>query len=189
VRRFQHVHADIDQRPAALQVLAPEHAPRRDPAAAQRLGADVEHPAERPRFDLPADHLRPGIEAVLEADDQLLPAGGGRVDHLARVAGVHRHRLLDQHVLPRLQRRDRVLGMNAVGRADADRVDIRLLQHAPVVGEEVGDAELLLRPGQRPFADVGDGRRADVRHRLEVAHLVREHPARADEGEVQRPLD
>src|SRR5438874_10129500 len=41
-----------------------------------RSGADVEDPAEISRLDLPAHHLRPGVEAVLEADDQVLSAGG-----------------------------------------------------------------------------------------------------------------
>ena len=147
VRRLEDVHADVDHRPAALEVLAAEHAPVRDAAAAQAPGADVEDLPERARRRSgrgSACVLR--LEAVLEADDQLLAAAAWpRRPSAAPSLRVHGHRLLDEHVLAGVERVDRVLGVQAVGRADADGVELRhLAEHLLVVGVHVLDAERVL---------------------------------------------
>jgi hypothetical protein len=180
--RLEDVHAQVDQGAAALEVLAAEDAPARDPAAAQRLAADVEHLAELPGLHLVVEHLAARLEAVLEADDELLARPPRGLDHLRRLAGGHRHRLLDQHVLAGVQRRDRVLGVQAVGRADADRVDLgHVAEHLVVVGVRPLDVVLVLDLGQGLFVHIRDGDDLDAGDALQVLHLVQRDPAGADE--------
>src|SRR5690606_16729125 len=66
VAHLQDVHADVDQRAAALQVLAAEHAPVGDAAAAQRLDAAEHDVAEDAVVGGLAEELGLGVVAVLE---------------------------------------------------------------------------------------------------------------------------
>ena len=51
--------------------------------------------------------------------DAILFRGG---DHPVAIFQRQRHRLLDHHMLARLQRRDRMLGVKRIGRGNVDRI-------------------------------------------------------------------
>ena len=114
-------------------------------------------------------------------------------DHGLPLHHVHADRLLDVHVGPGLDRRDRGQGVPVVGGADDHEVEVALGQHLPVVG--VGARGLLRRLSRR---DLGGGvrehrgvdvaerhdlrRRRDLQQPEEVALAV---PARADHPDPQ----
>jgi phosphomannomutase len=63
-------------------------------------------------------------EAVLEGDHQLPPVLLRRVNHGLRLVGIHRHGLFDDDMRLGAERIDRRRRVQAVGRADADRVGL-----------------------------------------------------------------
>ena len=65
-----------------------------------------------------------GHEALVVADHELAAELLSREDHLGGVFEIGGHRLLAEDVLAGLQAGDRQAGMLAVGRADADGVDV-----------------------------------------------------------------
>ena len=65
-----------------------------------------------------------GHEALVMADHELAAELLSREDHLGGVFEIGGHRLLAEDVLAGLQAGDRQAGMLAVGRADADGVDV-----------------------------------------------------------------
>ena len=70
-----------------------------------------------------------GMEAQVEADAEHESALARGSHHRAGVAGAERHRLLDEDVLARLERRDRLLGMQRVRRREVDGVDRGVGEH------------------------------------------------------------
>jgi hypothetical protein len=84
------------------------------------------------------------------------------VTNLAGLGSVHRERLLDQHVLARSQREDRVVVVHRVRRRNVDHVDVRIGDKRLVAGMRVRDAELVRETvrgslAARPDCDVNAG--------------------------------
>ena len=110
-----------------LQVRRPHLPDRADPAGGDQLTRQRErrHPA------------------VVEADhraDAALGRGGRRGHHRHALVDRVGQRLLDQHVLARLERRDRDLGVAVAGGADVDDVDVVAPDHRAPVGGRLGPA-------------------------------------------------
>ena len=124
------MHAYVDERAAAIKRLGVESAlaARRQPAAAIPGRSDEVDLAQFPALNaLPKRHgLRD--EPGLKVHGQNPVGRLGRVDHLARVGGIQRQRLLTEHVLPGRQRRQGGGMVDRVGSADANRVDLIQLQ-------------------------------------------------------------
>ena len=119
-------------------------------------------PAEHPSAGL----ARHRVVAVHEGNRSLEPASGGRVDERGRAGLVERERLLADHVLARLERREREGHVEVVGSADVDDVHVRRLD------ESLGRLEGALR------ADPGGGL-------LRAAHRGCDHaghPAAREQG-------
>ena len=89
MRGFKDVDADINQRSAALQILAPEYTPVGNPAPAQRLHPPVQYFAQFPVVDRLLDKLRARLVAMLEANDQLFAVLPRRIEHFLALARVH----------------------------------------------------------------------------------------------------
>ncbi len=115
-----------------LQVLRPHVAQLPQPA-----GGD-DPLGERERRDPP----------VVEADHRPDAAGRGRLGgpgHLLGLLDGVRQRLLAQHVLARLERSDRDLGVAVARRADVHQVDVVAPDQRPPVGLDRGPAEAVGR--------------------------------------------
>ena len=95
---FDHVHADVDHWPAALELFSAENAPVGDAAAAQCL-AFHEHDVSELAFVASAgDELSGRVKAELKAADQLFLRFLGRLDHLLALGRIHGHWLFGDHV-------------------------------------------------------------------------------------------
>ncbi len=113
-----------------------------------------------------------GHPAVGEADHRPDPTGGGGLGGANHVLGLlHRvgERLLAQHVLARLERRHRDLGVGVTGGADVDDVDVVALEQAPPVGLDGLPAEAVRRVVRRGLVASGDSRETRDRRGVEVA--------------------
>lgn len=150
--------------------------PRPNPMVVVHLG--VVNIAHQPALNRRTD--RHGLTAVahLEADTGLNPGGLDRVTNRERAGPVDPNGLLDNQVLARLRRRNRLLGVERVGRADIDNVD-------GVVGEEVAklrvDLErnpVLSTQRQRVQRPAGANRHdLRTRYALERLDMRPRHPA------------
>ena len=85
-------------------------------------GDDVAERAARPATADTCDVRQEPRPHGLHREQLALPGHG---DDLARLGGVHRERLLDQHRLARPQGEHRVVAMHRVRRGDVDDVDVR----------------------------------------------------------------
>ena len=182
---FQDVDADVDERAAALQILAAEHAPVGDAAPAQRLDAAEQDAAELPRVEGLAHELRARVEAVLEGDHQFairVPCCG---QHPFPGGGGVRQRLLAEDVAAGPQRVDGGLLVEPVGRADGDGAEIFLGQHLVPIGVRGGDAEALLVALHGRLGDVRHGDHLDVVAQGEFAHMRSGDAPGADEAVAQ----
>jgi len=120
------------------------------------------------------DVVRLPVDAVADQEPAVrLPAG---VDHLPALGRGRGHRLLAQHVLPRLCGAHGVLGVQRGGEDDVDGVDGRVVAQ-PVVGLVAVDAPL----GQ----PVGGGDRAGL---VAVAADERGEPQVPGAGEARKDL-
>ena len=151
--------------PAALQLLAPEHAPVGNPAPPERLHARIEDVAELPAVRCLAQELRAGVVAILKADHQLSPRLPGRRHHSLARLGAVRQRLLAQHVAAGLQRIDGGLLVQLVRRANRHRVQLLRGQHLVPVRIPGRNAKALPVPGNGFLGDVGH------RHHLHIVAL------------------
>ena len=86
-------------------------------------------------------------QALILVDHQLFAALLRRLDHALAIRQRRRHRLFAQHMLARLQRRNRNLRVAGVRRADAHRVHVRVGQQGfhTVVGLSAVTLRQLLR--------------------------------------------
>ena len=120
-----YVHADVDEGAAAVERLGVEGAlgAGREAPTTVPGRADEIHLAQFAALDalLEGDSL--GNEPGLKVDGEDPVSRLSRVDHLARVGGIQRQRLLAEHVLAGRQRRQGGGMVDGVGGADADRVD------------------------------------------------------------------
>src|SRR5262245_53943625 len=76
--------------------------------------------AVRSRADQIRCALHRRVEPMTWTDNEHDICGFGGVDHCSAVGDASRHRFLDQHVLPRLRRRDGLRGMQLVRGGDVD---------------------------------------------------------------------
>ena len=146
------------------------------------VGDDVDDLAQRAVGQQPPDlaHVREEARPHrLHQEELALPRLG---DELHRLGGVHRERLLAQHVLARAQGEQRVLVVHRVRRADVDGVDLRI-RHERLVGVvAVGDAEALAeRLGARRAARADRHRAPRLRLR-ELGRERRRDASRADDA-------
>ena len=163
---IQGVAADVRQSPRPGQIAPDEGAPRHPPPAPP-AGLDVVDLAQLAGLHDPLDHLHVGVVAGLEADAEDAPGAPRRAGHVDGLVEGHRHRLLHQHVLARLEGVDAGAVVGDVGGADADRSGVPL-QQAVVVLVGLGPAQpvRLDERGRFPGHDVADGDHLDVRHVL-----------------------
>ena len=102
-------------------------------------GDDVaEQPLREPVADDGHVWQEPGPHR-LHGEEPTLPR---HPEDLAGLGGVHRERLLDQHVLAGPQREDCVVVVHRVRRGHVDHVDVRIGHQRLVAGMPVRDAEL-----------------------------------------------
>ena len=130
------------------------------------------------------------LEAAAVSDRELTAGPLHRGDHLLAPRRRDLHRLLAQHVLPRLRRLDRVAGMECVRRDDVHDVDVRIVRHPAhrvvVVDAPVRDPVLrlpLLSLRRRPGDDPGEP--AVLRLLQRRCDLVGAQTAESDEREAE----
>src|SRR5262249_14018181 len=115
-------------------------------------------------------------------DGQLQPPPIGLVDQPLRLVGVHRHRLLDQHVLAGAQRLHRQLEVRRHRGGDDHRVDPRVVQQiAEVAGRADGP---VARPdaGQVLLSQVANRDDLAIGGLVEVADEIRSPVAVSDDA-------
>lgn len=127
--------------------------------------AGREHPLRRRQLD---------VEAVAEADHQPHVGARGRGDHAVGVGQVGAERLVDEQVQPGLGGGDRCLGVQVVGQADVERVDLpagdeRFPRGVRARAEALGDPRAAdgVRVRDRPHLDAVErrgGRRDALAH-------------------------
>ncbi len=91
-------------------------------------------PSQFSRVHRSLEILRCRIEAILKDHTQPAICSLSGRDHLVGFLQGDLHRLFDQHVLPRLEGRERRLGVETAGRADAHRLDLRVHNGLPEIG-------------------------------------------------------
>src|SRR5258708_4339082 len=106
MRHFEHVDGDVDEWTATLKFFTSEYTPVRNSTPAQRLHACEHDVTELTAIGRLAKELRPRIEAVLKADDELAAQPFGGFNHLRAFSRASRERLFAQHVTPRFKRAD-----------------------------------------------------------------------------------
>ncbi len=127
--------------------------------------------------------LEDRVGAALERNRQQHAGIAAGRDHRVGVGQRQRHGLLDQHMLTGARRRQRLGGVLAAGRADADRVDV-------IARQERVDAGLAwhaeLRGGLGGAAGVlaADRREPRPRRALDRRGVVARDHARADDPEA-----
>ena len=143
IRHRAHRRALFVKEPRALAGI---DAPRFRPAVAERRrkrddAANLALLDQLARF-----HVRTG-QALVLVDHKPLSALFRRADHAFAIRQRRRHRLFAQHMLARLQRRNRNLRVAGVRRADAHRVHVRVGQQGfhTVVGLSAVTLRQLLR--------------------------------------------
>ena len=154
--------ADVKQRAAAGDLLVREPAAG-VPGAAQAGGLGVVDLAEVPGVDEGLQHLAVRGVAAHEADLDHRVVGLDDALELLRLGEGAGDRLLDQHVLARLDSGDRPLGVGVVPGADRDAVDLGIGEQlagvgvgapgAVLVGDLLGALEVHVRHGDQ--LDVG----------------------------------
>ncbi len=184
-RELDPVAAHVHEHPAAGALGIPEPA-RVRPEVLLALA----HEIHRPQRALVGQLLRPhvlGREAQLlgvHQEHSRLRAGG---DHLVGLRQRARERLLADHVLAGRRGRNRDVAMQVVGGADADDVDVRLLDQRPVVGVVAGDAVLGREALGVPRSRRGDAAQAGGGHRLERLGVALGDEARPDQSDPDIP--
>ena len=105
-------------------------------------------------------------------DHQGRAAGAGSRDHRVALRDREGHRLLDQDMLPGVQERDRLLGVQRVRRRDDDRVQVVPRRERPPVRRDLGDL-VAFRQRVRALLSV-------VRDREELTARIGEDAARME---------
>src|SRR5439155_100705 len=108
------------------------------------------------------------------------------LEHLLRLPDRERHRLLAQHVLPRLQRRDRVTGVGVGRRGHDDEVDLGSAGERLTAPECVGNAELRRDGAGALHAAARDRGHHYPRHEAQRRDLHPTREPRADQPDPQR---
>ena len=94
-------------------------------------------------------------EAVREVDHQALAGQFGCREHLAPLAGAHRHGLFAQDVAAGREGRQGEGFVEFVGRGDADQIELFILQHLFGAGVAPGDVKFIAYLLQKGLVEVG----------------------------------
>ena len=112
---------------------------------------------------------------------------GRLLDPLA-VGELEGGRLLAEHVLPGLDRRDDLAGVLAGRRRQEDGLDVAVAEQVLVALVGNGHAELALREGARLAAGIARGDELRLRHaRREIRRVPGSHATEAGDGHPQPP--
>ena len=159
-------------------------------------GAHLLHGADDALRDQVAQEGDRGNAAVGEADHRAhaaLGGAGGGIRHRLGLGDRVRERLLDQHVLARLERGDRDLGVRVARGHDVDDVDVVAGDHLAPVGRRLGPAPLLGGCGDGIRIAADDHGHLDRIRQVEHARRLpppdrvrRAHEAVADHGHLER---
>ena len=173
-RQVHGVRADVHRGTAGEVVLVPDVG-----ELGQREAERGLHPPDRAQLaalDDLAHALRERVVPVVERLHHDEPGARRDRRHRFGFRGVRRERLLAEHVLARLQRRDRPLGMEPVGQRVVDRIDLGIGEERRVRVVH-GRDPVLRREGLGAAAIAG-------RHRSHLGFGVvaggLDHPARRD---------
>ena len=159
----------------------------------QVAGADMVDPAEPALAQQPPGQGHGGAAAVVEPDEGFCAGGLGGIAHGAGILEGAGQRLLAGHVLPRLQHRDRLLGVQMVGRADVHQRYTLVLRQVPPVGGPAAPPPP--RGEARQFSAIAAAGHRQLRRQRQVEEPRRLAPAvavgaahefLADEGNGQR---
>src|SRR5438093_3327336 len=132
-------------------------------------------------------HLAPiGFVAQLVVDTGQPTAPLRDLEHLLRLPDRERHRLLAQHVLPLLQRSDRVTGVGVGRRGHDDEVDLGSAGERLTAPECVGNAELRRDGAGALHAAARDRGHRYPRHEAQGRDLHPTREPRADQPDAQR---
>ena len=143
---------------------------RPDDAEVLAVSVHAEHVAQLARVDELLELLDTRVVEQEVAGHEHQVAVGGERDEAVDLGRRHRRRLLDEHVLPRLQRSQREIGVRGHGRRHDHRVE-RLVREQLV---EVGRRPCLRKTAARALdgAAVGVADPRQVRERVEVSREV-----------------
>jgi hypothetical protein len=109
-------------------------------------------------------------------------------DDLAALGGVHRERLLDQHVLAGPQRENRVVVVHRVRRRHVDHLDIRIGHQQLITGMPVRDTELVRETVRRSLAARPDRDGNAGIGQPEIGHECARDPARSEDSPPHRAV-
>jgi len=179
------VAPQVNQRPAAGQrLLAEPAAEAGQPAPPVPDRPGVIDLAQHPGVHLPFESHALLGETIGEVDHnpfaRLLRGG----EHLARLAGVHGHRLLAQDVTARFEGRQRERLVEFVGCPHAHHVQLLLVQHLLAREIAPSDAELVADFGQARRVHVGHGHDLRVGMRLVTGDVMASH-AQTDDADTK----
>ncbi len=183
-RRVDRVHAHVHQTAAARQLRIGEPAGRA-PGRVHAVAAGLDDLPQLAGLDPPPQRLDVGVEPPAVGDHQHPARRVRGRDHRLGLLQRGRHRLLDQHVLARLQAGDRLLGVQAVRRAHHHGIDLRVGGQLAPVGGRAGDAVALGERGQRLRPPVGRARDLGARMLLHAAGVEVHDPAGSEQGDAQ----
>jgi hypothetical protein len=116
-------------------------------------------------------------------DHQHAPARVGQGGQLVGVGGRDGERLLDEGVLPRLERQLRQRRVGGDRGGDHHRVEVRVLQEVLVPGGEAGLGERLALAVEQALVEVAAPRQPAARQAGEVADEVRPPVVEADHAD------
>ena len=188
VDQRHRMHAEIVERAMARRAVALE-AERRPGVGHEilvHLDPDMVDPADRARGQQMADLPDHRILDVVVPKDRDATRHTRRIRHALRIGEAGRHRLFAPHMLARLERGDRHLGVELVGRRDRHHVDRRIVDQRPPIGPGPGKTELAGAPRGKL---VGHLRQVGEPHDRAVAeHRVNRRPReRVALSHVPRP--
>jgi len=194
-RQVEPVDAEVDQRTAARLRLVEEPTAHGTAAAGVESGRQPRHSAaaqpdaprivdvaELARFDQILHRPRLRVEPVAEVDAELELKFLRRVEHLLRFGGIHRHRLLAEHVRPGFESGDGQILVLIVRNRDRQDVELLVPDHVDAFGIDLRRIVFLFRSFPSFFAAVGDGDDFDVGVRHVSGEVTPPHAETDDAG-------
>ena len=139
---------------------------------------DQQRPSDLPGADQRLSLVAQRIEADVEADGVHLAAGLGPGEQIGGLGGVERQRLLADDVLPGIEDRMGLFGVEVVGGGEVHHVYVGVIEGGLQVGEggwEIGCLRLLAGP-LRARADHADHFHPEPAQRLDVSHADEPDP-------------
>ena len=148
------MHSHIGQRAAARELSLYEPA-RRAPVDVHAVAARLHHLAQLTRVDPLAQRAHVGMESPAVSHHQPRPGSLGGSHHQLPLGRGHRHRLLHQDVLSRLQEGDRLRRVQGVGCGDHDRIHLAVSHQLLPLQGGARDPVALSQRRQRRGSPVG----------------------------------